>query len=138
MKSIILALGLLLLISSTDANAERIFRKRGTATRTYSTQPADGSQRQYLGGHYANCQDYVQKAEGGNYGPFVGNASKVGLQPGDVVHTGSHWMRIEAVNGNTVTISHSNFSFNRSPYYKGKIVENRTYSSLSNTNVYRN
>lgn len=135
MKRILFVVALLVLADS--ASAERFGRRRSTGNNTYNYSYSNGTQanRSYDGGQrYADCWDYVCRVEGGNYGSVVGVAGRnTTLQAGDVVHTGSHWMRIESVNGNTATISHSNVNG-----YHGRVVENRSVGSLNGTTVYRN
>jgi hypothetical protein len=119
-------LAIVLAFVVTDiANAE-LFRRRGNTS--YSS-----SQGSRVGG-YANCYDYVQRT--GGVGSPVANSMSA-AQPGDVLEMrnfswngmtsprGLHYARVESINGDTMTISHSNFNGNH-----GRVVHTLPISNF--------
>lgn len=91
----------------------------------------------YNGGGYTDCYDYVRRT--GGVGAAVGTYSTMpALKAGDVLHlqnynwngmaSPNHWVRVDGVNGDTVTVSHSNVGGNH-----GRVVQYFTASSFRGT-----
>lgn len=124
MKTLFLILAVLAV--SKTAEAGRFFRRANSQT-YYSPSRSSG-------GGYSDCYDYVRRT--GRIGASIGTFAVLPiLRVGDVlhmsgfnwsgVHGSNHWARVDAVNGGTITISHSNFGGNH-----GRVVHSLPASSF--------